>query len=410
MSPRRIAYLVSQYPAVNHTYILSEIRSLRNLGWEIDIASIRPDTRSASQLTPEEKKESACTWYVKSQGILGAVRAHLATFFSQPRPYMRGMLCAFRLAGLHLTQAIWNFLYFTEALLVGQWMRSRRLNHAHIHFASTVGMLMAETFPITISITMHGPGEFRNPQKFHLREKIEASTFICAISSYGREQLRKASTADQWSKFEMLPLGIDPEAFVPGPASSGDHTFNVISVGRLSAEKAQKILIEAVAQLIRDGRQLHLRLVGDGPDRAALERHILDLRLSEFVCLDGALNQDQLKTLYRESDAFALASLAEGIPVVLMEAMAMEIPCVATRITGIPELIAHEIDGLLVEPANPGQMATALARLIDDPDLRCRIAKAGRRKILDQYNLQKNTASLAKVFERRLSSLPETNC
>ena len=215
----------------------------------------------------------------------------------------------------------------------------------------------------------------------------------------------KASNPDQWDKFETVPLGIDPEVFVPGPRSTSDRTFNVISVGRLSPEKAQRILIDAVALLIREGRQLRLRLVGDGPDRSALEKYILDLGLSDFVCMQGALNQDQLKSVYRESDAFALASLAEGVPVVLMEAMAMEIPCVATRITGIPELIAHELDGLLVEPSDPGQLAAALAHLMDDPDLRNRIGKAGRRKILEQYDLLKNTALLAKVFEDRIPDL-----
>ena len=100
------------------------------------------------------------------KAVSGAGRAHLATFFSQPRSYISGMLCSLRLAGLDLGQAIWNFLYFTEALLVGQWMRGHGLNHAHIHYASTVGLLMAKTFPITISITMHGPAEFENPENF----------------------------------------------------------------------------------------------------------------------------------------------------------------------------------------------------------------------------------------------------
>ena len=404
ISSKKIAYLVSQYPAVNHTYILREIRSLRNLGWNIEVASISPDTRSESQLTVEEREESAQTWYVKSQGLPGAARAHLTTFFAQPRSYMRGMRCALRLARFDLSQAIRNFLYFTEALLVGQWMQNHGLNHAHIHFASTVGMLLAKTFPVTISITMHGPGEFRNPKEFHLPEKIETSAFVCAISNYGRDQLRKACNPDQWNKFEVLPLGIDPDAFVPEPKSSSNPMFTVISVGRLSPEKAQRILIDAVARLAREGRRLCLLLVGDGPDRTALAKHIADLHLSDVVSLEGALNQDRLMTLYRQSDAFALASLAEGVPVVLMEAMAMEIPCVATRITGIPELIQDGLDGLLVEPSDPGQLSAAIAQLMDNPDRRRQIASSGRFKVIQQYNLAKNTELLAKVFERRVAS------
>ena len=218
----------------------------------------------------------------------------------------------------------------------------------------------------------------------------------------------KASNPKQWGKLETVPLGIDPDVFMPGRTSSSFErtSFDVISVARLSPEKAQRILIDAVARLANEGRRVRLCLVGEGPDRRALERHIVDCDLSGIVRLEGILNQDQLKTLYGDSDAFALASFAEGVPVVLMEAMAMEIPCVATWITGVPELIQDGLEGLLVAPSDVGQLSTAIARLMDDPDLRRRIARAGRCKVVREYNLSKNTALLAEVFERWVSSLP----
>jgi len=405
-SSKKMAYLVGQYPAVNHTYILREIRELRRLGWDIHVASIRPDIRPTSELTAEEQEEQSHTWCVITQGLSGALRAHLVCLTTQTRWYVSGMLSALRLGGFDFRKAFRNLFYFTEALIVGQWMQSRDLTHIHIHFASTVGLLIAKTFPVTISITIHGPAEFEEPATFHLREKIEAATFICAISNYGRSQLMKASTPDQWGKLETAPLGIDPDAFKPNSTTSFERTsFDLISVARLSPEKAQRILIDAVARLVNEGRRVRLCLVGEGPDRRALERHIAARDLSGTVRLEGALNQEQLKTLYRESDAFALASFAEGVPVVLMEAMAMEIPCVATWITGVPELIQNGLDGLLVAPSDVTQLSTAIARLMDDPDLRKRIAKTGRCKIIEQYNLSKNTGVLAKVFEKRVSNL-----
>lgn len=310
------------------------------------------------------------------------------------------------MGGFDLSKAARNFFYFTEALIVGRWMQSRNLSHIHIHFSSTVGLMMARTFPITISITIHGPAEFEEPQSFHLREKIEAATFICAVSNYGRSQLMKASDPSQWGKFETIPLGIDPAMFMPGSKSSVEGTnFDVISVARLSREKAQHTLIQAIARLVQEGRRVRLRLVGEGPDRRDLEKQILACGLSHTVLLEGSLNQDQLKALYRESDAFALASFAEGVPVVLMEAMAMEIPCVATWITGVPELIQDGLNGLLVAPSNVDQLAAAIARLMDDPDLRGRIAKSGRCTVLEHYNLSKNTALLANVFEKRIAQI-----
>jgi colanic acid/amylovoran biosynthesis glycosyltransferase len=404
---RRIAYLVSQYPAVNHTYILREIRELRKLGWEIEVASIRPDTRPISELTIEEREEQSRAWYVIPQGFRGALRAHFVSLATQTRSYLRGMLCALRLGGTDVRQGVRNLLYFTEALIVGHWMGSQGLKHAHIHYASTVGLLLAKTFPVTISITIHGPAEFEDAKSFHLREKIEASRFIRAISNYGRSQLIRNCNPGEWQKLETVPLGIDADMFISGPKSSFERaSFNVISVGRLSPEKAQHILIEAIGRVVNEGRSLHLRLVGEGPDRCVLEQQIVESGLANSVRLEGALNQDQLKVLYRDSDAFALASFAEGIPVVLMEAMAMEIPCVATRITGIPELIQDGVDGLLVAPSDVGQLATAIVRLMDEPDLRKRIGSAGRLKVIEKYSLPENVATLGRVFERWLSDDP----
>ena len=406
ISSRRIAYLVSQYPAVNHTYILREIRELRKLGWDIEVVSIRTDARPISQLTAEERQERSLTWYVTKQGFRGALRAHFVSLISRPRSYIRGIFGALQLGSMDVRNNVRNMLYFTEALIAGQWMQSRGLTHAHIHYASTVGWLMARTFPVTISITIHGSAEFEDPERFHLREKIELAIFVRAISNYGRNQLMKSSNSDGWRKLETLPLGIDPEGFMPAPKSLSSHAeFEIISVGQLTLAKGHLILIDAIARLVKEGRGVRLRLIGEGPDRKVIERHIIKYGLTDAVYLEGALNQDQLKARYRDSDAFVLASLAEGVPVVLMEAMAMQIPCVATRIAGIPELIAHEVDGLLVEPSDASQLTAALAQLMDDPYLRDRIAKAGRRKILERYDLSKNTTLLAHVLENRIPNL-----
>jgi colanic acid/amylovoran biosynthesis glycosyltransferase len=400
---QRIGYLVSQYPAVNHTYILREIRELRRLGWDIRVASIRSDERKTSQLTAEEQEERIQTLYVKAQGLTGAVRAHLSALVSHAPSYLKGLLFALSLGGADIGKAAKNMLHFTEALIVGHWMQDHKLRHIHVHYASAVGLLVAKTFPVAVSTTIHGSAEFEEPITFHLREKIEASKFVCAISRYGRSQLMKASDPDQWQKLEVVPLGIDPERFVPGAANSIENsTFEIISVGQLAPAKAQRILFAAVVKLIRDGRNVILRLVGDGPDRLALEKYVADNDLSGRVYLEGALNQDQLKVLYEKSHVFVLASFAEGVPVVLMEAMAMEIPCVATRITGIPELIEDGVEGLLVTPSDAEQLAMAIARLMDDSNLRKRIGSAGRRKVLQNYDLTKNVAQLAEVFERWL--------
>jgi glycosyltransferase involved in cell wall biosynthesis len=168
--------------------------------------------------------------------------------------------------------------------------------------------------------------------------------------------------------------------------------------------KGLPLLINAVDRLVRQGRSMHLRLVGDGPDRQDLESTIVTRGLEGHVTLEGNCNQDRVQAFYRETDLFVLASFAEGIPVVLMEAMAMELPCVATWITGIPELIRHGIDGWLVPPADEEQLADAIAKLMDDPELRRKLGRSARIRVQEKYDLERNTERLAEIYRRRLAS------
>ncbi len=399
----RIAYLVSQYPAVNHTFILREIRGLRKLGYELLVASISDADRPPEKMTADEREEAANTYFVKSTGVLKVAGDHLATFFARPAGYLRGLVCALSLGQFHPKRTLSALFYFAEAVIVGRWMEREGLSHFHTHFSSTVGLIMRRIFPFTMSMTIHGPSEFDDPAGFRLSAKIKASSFVCAISNYGRSQLMKVSGYNEWSKIEVSPLGIDPAVFAPRPFREAPETFEVICVGRLAPVKAQHILVAAIDSLRKQGRRVRLRLVGDGPDRRSLEQDVIARGLSRDVIFEGWRNQDQVLALYEQADIFALASFAEGVPVVLMEAMAMEIPCVATRITGVPELIRDGVDGLLVAPSSVEEMAEAIAKLMDDPELRRRLGSAGRRRVMEKYDLARNTAQLANIIRSRVA-------
>ena len=168
--------------------------------------------------------------------------------------------------------------------------------------------------------------------------------------------------------------------------------------------KGQHILLAAVHKLMLDGRSLRLRVVGGGPDRASLEADAQRRGLNGAVVFEGPVNPDQIRAIYDEADAFAMASFAEGIPVVLMEAMAMEIPCVATFITGIPELIRDGLDGLLIAPSDDAALADAIGRLMDDTELRRRLGQAGRKRVVEHFNLEVNIPRLGEIFRRRLEA------
>jgi len=400
IAPVRLAYLLSRYPAVSHTFLLNEIRALRKLNFEIATASINACDRLLSSRRGVEKAEEEATFYVKGAGVRQALWAFADALVRNPLGFLQGLMFVIRLGGSGI-----RCFYFIEALLVGKWMRERGLSHLHAHFGgpvSTVAMIAARTFSLTMSLTIHGPDEFYDVRKFYLAQKIETASFVLCIGTFARSQLMMLSPVSQWDKLLVSPLGVDPDKFVPHHRGKRTGPVEIVSIGRLVSAKGQHVLLAAIRQLVQQGQNVRLRLVGDGPDRKSLETVAAEAGLQSVVIFEGAVEPDRVRGILQNADIFALPSFAEGIPVALMEAMAMEIPCVSTAITGIPELIRTELDGILVAPGDEKRLATALARLIESPDLRERLGCAGRRRVETNFDLQRNVENLAEVFRCRL--------
>jgi len=410
-APSSLAYLISTYPTLSMTFVLREVLALRQLGFRIETASINPPERPVAQLTTDEAAEAARTYCVKRHGLRGALQAHLRAAFTAFGSYLRGFRIAFSLARFDLHRLYLNLMYFTEALMVGQWMQRNRLHHLHVHLASqaaSVGLFVRHVFGSGYSLTVHGPDEFYEASQHALTQKIAAADFIVCISSFARSQLMQLSPYVHWDKFAVVRLGVDPQLFVPRqprPTSDppGSDPFEILCVGRLTPAKGQHILIDAVDRLAQQGRRVRLRLVGGGPDESSLRAQAARIQFPESVVFEGPVNQDRIRTFYQAADVFCLPSFAEGIPVVLMEAMAMQVPCVSTHITGIPELIRSGIDGLLVPPSDLAALVAALALLMDDPTLRQQLALQGRIRILEQYDLPRNVQKLARLFAERVT-------
>ena len=379
------------------------MRELRALGWEIQTVSIRkPDLRE-SELSPAEREEWTSTWYILASSPLEFLRAHAVTFCRRPQRYLSGLATAWKIGGLQPRATALATAYFAEAVLAGYRLQEAGIAHVHSDFSSTVALILGRVFDIGISITLHGPAEFVDPEGFQIREKVQAAKFVCGISNFGRSQIMLWSSPSDWDKLEVTPLGIDVSAWLPATFREQPAPFELISVGRLAAVKGYPLLIEAVARLLDQGRDVRLTLAGDGPERSYLEGQSRRLGVGSRIIFAGWKNQVALQKLYRNSDLCVLSSFAEGVPVVLMEAMAAGVPCVAPRITGIPELIRHGIDGFLVTPSDVEELAAAIAGLMDQPELRRQMAKLCRERIADKYDLGKNVRQLSDVFTRRLS-------
>lgn len=404
----RIAYLVSQYPAYSHTFILREVQQLRQLGVEITVASINTPDRPLNKLTEIEKTEAEQTFYIKSQGPVNALLALAKTLSSHPAGVLRGIKHALKLGGWDVKRVLYHGFYLLEALLLGQWLRSQNLTHLHVHFATpaaSVGMLVKTVFGVGFSFTVHGPDEFYDAPGYNLPAKILAADFVLCISHYARSQVMKLSPVAAWPKFDVCRLGVDPERFQPSPKTEPSASCQLLCVGRLTSAKGQAILLAAVALLLQQGTTVMLTLVGTGPDEASLKAYADELGISAQVHFTGAVDQDHILDFYRAADIFVLPSFAEGLPVVLMEAMAMEIPCITTAITGVPELITTGVDGVLVPASDTQGLAAAIAQLAADANLRHQLGQAGRRKVLADYHLHKNTLHLQQTLDNRLNGV-----
>ncbi|MDB0542250.1 glycosyltransferase [Ralstonia solanacearum] len=396
----RLAYLVSRYPAVSHTFILREVSALRRLGAQIAVASVNPPDRASAQMSADERAEAAATYCLKDAGWRAALPAALYCLRRHPRGSLRALRASLGLGrGL---RRLFGLFYLAEAAMVLRWMEDAGLRHLHVHFATAgaaVGMLVRKLAPVGLSLTVHGPDEFDDVSGQHLRAKLSHADLVVCISQFARSQLMRLSPQAGWHKLRVCRLGVAPSDTQPvGEARDRHSDTRLLCVGRLTPAKGQHILLTACAALRARGYRLSLTLIGDGEDRHALRDHARALNLTGCVHFAGARNQAEVRAALRTADAFVLPSLAEGIPVVLMEAMAAGVPCISTPVNGIPELISNGQDGLLAPPGDAHALATCIASLIDDPDLRRRLAQAGLLKVRERFDLERNTAALASLF------------
>ncbi len=371
---------------------------LRTIGVDVSVASLGSPDRAIEALPTIEKEEAERSVYIKRQGALAALSSLIAWGFRAPARTLRVIALAVFSAGAHPRRIAAHLAYLGQASLVADWLRRTGHTRLHAHFCSTVAMLCGELSGVSWSFTIHGPAEFDDVIAFSLVEKVRRAKAVIAISGFARSQVLRHVSPDMWPRVTVVPLGIEPESYMPPAARSRGARVELLTVGRLAPVKAQSLLVEAVRRLRDAGRVVRLRIVGAGPDRSRLERLIAEGSLEGVVELVGPLASDAVTRMYAETDIFALPSFAEGVPVVLMEAMAMQRPCVSSNLMGIPELIEHGVTGMLARPADVDDVVRKLTVLLDDESLCRRIGTAARATVQRDYDLHTNVARLAAVI------------
>lgn len=404
MESKRIAYLSSEYPGISHTFIFREIQFLRSRGYDIVTSSINVP-RHLERMTDDELADSKETYYIKSESIISVLATHIKFFLKKPLKYLHAIVLSFQYSHRSGRRYFKGLAYFIESILLLNWMNKNECHHIHIHFgnpAATVALIAKAFGTITFSLSIHGPDIFDNVKINILTEKINEAIAVRCISYYCQSQLMKLVSFDTWNKFTIVRCGISLDDFLPRPNNPNDK-IEILCLGRLVPAKGQFILLEAMRKLYQRKIDFHLNLVGDGEDMETLKKLVNTIGLDHCVTFAGAVGQDEVHLYYDKADIFVLASFAEGIPVVLMEAMAKEVATVSTRITGIPELIEDGVDGLLVSPADTESLVNHIQLLIQDDEFRNQLGKNARNKIFKQYNISNNCIKMDSFFSGILS-------
>lgn len=396
-NPLRIAYLVNKYPAVSHSFIRREIAAIEETGAFV----VRFSIRSAPGTLPDaqDRAERDLTRVVLGKGFapLGADTVRIAV--TRPAQFLQAARLVARTIADDPKRGWKHLAYLAEAC----WL-ARRLDgahHLHAHFGTNpaaVARLVHHLTGLPYSFTVHGPDEFDSPRALDLPGKIADAQAVMAISSYGRSQLMRWSDPRHWPKIAVVRCGVD-QLFTEEPPPA-DRTAPVLcAVARLSAQKGLPLLLEAAVRLKERGTVFRLILVGDGEMRDEIEEIIATRGLSDTVTITGFVDAARVREILLGSRAMVLPSFAEGLPVVIMEALALRTPVIASAIAGTPELVDADC-GWLIPAGSIDALVDAMAEALTAPPEQLHaMGSVGRDRVLAQHDSLRNGAQMARMLE-----------
>jgi glycosyltransferase involved in cell wall biosynthesis len=395
----RLAYLCNLYPAVSHSFVRREIEGVEAAGHEVHRFSLRPPR--ADLKDEADLREAAKTEVVLRKGALQLLIAALLLTLSRPRLTFRAISAARGLSGAGINQKFRHFAYWLEAAWLTRRLERLRVEHVHAHFGTNpvaVAMIVRAWGGPPFSVTVHGPNEFDSPVHLSLSRKIAAARLVAGISAYGRSQLMRWSSPADWGKIKIIRCGLGPDFLNRTPIPVQPDSKEFVCIARLAAAKGLPLLIEASARLRDRGEQFTVTIIGDGELRSSLEEQIRREKLEDYVRLAGIRPSADIREHLESARAFVLPSFAEGLPVVIMEALALARPVVTTRIAGIPELVDDQC-GWVITPGSVEELVGALSAALhassEELDRRGRV---GRERVVTLHDARRNAAELVEAI------------
>ena len=393
---KTIAYLTSAYARVGDTFIRREVENLRELGFTVHTFSIRKT--EGEDVSEEIKREQATTNFILEHGWAKLLWESTLQMLSQPLTFTAAAWLAFCTRNRGLRGLLLQIAYLMEAAYLVRQMRSLKVRHLHNHIpgnSASVAMLSSRMSGIPYSMTVHGPTVFTAAENWALRTKIARSAFTVTISDYTRSQCMLYTDPKEWDKLKIVRCGVD-SMFLDASPTPVPEEPRLVFVGRLCEDKGILILIDALKSLLDDGVSFKVDLVGDGPSRAEIESALAEYSLSDSVTLLGWLGSDSVRERILASRALVLPSFAEGLPVVMMEALALNRPVVGTYIAGIPELVERGSNGWLVPAGSSAKLSAALKEVLTTTTVKLEsMGKAGTRVVAERHNVRHETERLA---------------
>lgn len=404
MNQNQIAYFINQYPKVSHSFIRREILALERQGFDIFRIALRG--WDAEVVDAEDKLERERTQYVLQSGVLGLIAPVIQTLIRSPVKFLSSLKLAVRM-GIRADRAWpYHLVYLAEACRMLSWVQAKDIRHIHAHFGTNsaeVVMLLKLLGGPGYSFTVHGPEEFDKPEFIKLREKVSHAAFVVAISSFGRSQLFRWINYQDWNKVQVVHCGLEP-SFHEDAVQPVTSAPRLVCVGRLSEQKGQLLLVDAVSKLLAKGIDMELVLAGDGEMRPEIEALIRQHSLESKVIITGWISSKQVREEILASRAMVQPSFAEGLPVVIMEAMALRRPVLTTYVAGIPELVRPGENGWLFPAGDVDELVKVLEDFLRTPtEILEKMGQAAHQRVLERHSIDVEAAKLARLFAQAIS-------
>lgn len=395
---------MNSYPMTSTTFIRREMESLEGLGLEIKRYAVR--NWAEKLVDPLDIADQQRTHYLLTHNVLSLFGAFFEIMFSNPVGFLRAFGLWFKVCRNSGSLSVRHFAYLLQATYFYKLCKQDQLQHVHVHFstnATTVAMLAKQMGGVSYSFTAHGPDEFVDPSRISMYLKVANAAFVVAISNYCRVQLVRFSSYKFWDKIVIVHCGIHLNDFTPN-FEFDNNNQTLVCVGRICPQKAQLLFAPALAQLKKEFPNIKLHLIGDGESRLDLEQAIKKYDVGDMIVLHGWKANTEVKEMLAKSRALLLPSFAEGLPVVIMESLALGRPVISTYIAGIPELVDNRC-GWMIPAGSIDAIASAIRDAMNTPSQKLsEMGKEGRSRVETEHNLKTIAPKLYNEFSRVINS------